>query len=176
MMTSLANHELVEIIEMESSVDLNSAKTCSNLNVNNNNNNGINRNKIISRLRNEIMSIGIQRGRGGDSKNIDDESLSRSEVNLDMTSQTQFCEHVRETLTYSYLFLFIFASPIALVALYFGLKASYTLTEDNQKQTAKLLRKAHLANLSALILGSFIYITCIVIFSLLFLQNDPKCK
>jgi hypothetical protein len=167
MMTSLDNYELDKIIEMKYSDD---SESFSNLNTNNNNNNNIKHSRRLSRQGEELISIGSHSGR-----NIDESSVSQIDTSLD-ANQTQIRERVRETLTYSYLFLLIFVSPIALVALYFGLKASYLLKDDKQKKASKLLHKAQLANLSSLILGSFVYITYIVISFMLFVYSTSKCK
>lgn len=94
------------------------------------------------------------------------------QVNLSNLEQRK-----REILTYSVLLAFMFGSPIALVGLYFGLKANNQIKENNgsHQDAEKSLRKAHFINLAAFIINTLLFLTYLVIsMLLLFFFNNRR--
>ena len=105
-------------------------------------------------------------------KNSQNNEANSSYSEHDNSNLNHLEQRIRDVLTLSYLFLFsIFCSPIAIVSLYFGLKASAQLKAEKQKDAEITLRKAHFANLSAFISGSLICISYFTISIILLFDN-----
>ncbi len=103
-----------------------------------------------------------------------EDNFSSNTLATDKLNQEQLNLRLREILVYSYMFVIFFASPIACISLYYGLKASNQIKDENLKGAEKSLRKAHYINLSAFIVGSLMYITSIIV-AVIFLMATNSC-
>lgn len=78
---------------------------------------------------------------------------------------------IRHHLVYSFLFLVFFVSPLALLALFYGYKASLLINENDFAAVEDFLVRAHFINIMVFIMGALIYATYFIV-SLVLLSNS----
>ena len=78
---------------------------------------------------------------------------------------------IRHHLVYSFLFLVFFVSPLALLALFYGYKASLLINENEFAAVEDFLVRAHFINIMVFIMGALIYATYFIV-SFVLLSNS----
>ena len=129
----------------------------------------VNSSFIENVLKNANIELRGQMEMVGEGMMRDDLSFSLSDNETPYIRELKL--RIRHHLVYSFLFLVFFVSPLALLALFYGYKASLLINENDFAAVEDFLVRAHFINIMVFIMGALIYATYFIV-SLVLLSNS----